>query len=163
MNNQASLTKQSMIAACAAAYSGAWFGFAVELLWRFQTGTDARICPVGSQAFTDWCTMAEVSGAFLLVFLWALYALPIALALTVIPALALGRMAPALERKTNGHALGLTQYALAAGVGVFVMVLLAIATGIRADATSATAGFVGAIAGVWAFRRARYAQQEPTL
>lgn len=156
MNRQAGLTKQSLIAACAAAYAGSWFLFAVNLLWRIQTGADARICPAGSQDFTDWCTMAEVSGAFLLVFLWALLALPIALALTVIPALALGRLTPFIERRTNGHKLGLAQYALAAAVGVFVMLLLAIATANRLDTTSATAGFVGAVVGVWAFRRARY-------
>ena len=161
MNRQTGLTKQSLIAACAAAYAGSWLLLAVNLFWRIQTGADDRICPVGSQDFTDWCTIAEVSGAFLLVFLWALYALPIALALTVIPALALGRLAPILELRTNDHKVCLAQYVLAAASGVFLMLSLAIATANRIETTSATAGFVGAVVGTWAFRRARYRPQKP--
>jgi hypothetical protein len=97
MEHRGGLTKQSLIAAATAAYGGSWFLFAENLLWRMQTGADARLCPVGSQHFTDWCTLAEGLSAFVFVFLWALYALPFALALTVIPALALGQLAPILD------------------------------------------------------------------
>jgi len=160
MQRQKGLTRQSLIAASTAAYAGSWVLFAINLVWRIHTGADARICPLGSQDFSDWCTIGETLAAFLLVFLWALYALPFALAVTIVPALALARLSPRLERRNNDPKLGLAQYALAATVGVFVMLLLSVATGEDSVVISATVGFVGALAGVWAFRRTRYPKQK---
>ena len=139
-----------------AAYVGAWLIFAIDLWVRIQTGADARICPVGSQDLTDWCTMAENTGAFLFVFLWALYGLPFAFVLTLLPAIALGRLAPALEHNLDGQKLHRIQLALAAAVGSVVMLGFAYATGENSVSTLAIVGLLAGVAGALAFQRVRY-------
>jgi hypothetical protein len=156
MEHQNGLTKQSLIAAATAAYVGPWLIFAIDLGWRIQAGADVRICPIGSQDLTDLCTIAEFLGAYLFVFLWALYGFPFALALTIIPALMLGRLARPLERKIGGMNLGLAQFALGTTAGAGVMLSLALVTDERSPATPAIVGMLAAAMGVWAFRRARY-------
>jgi hypothetical protein len=156
MEQTKALTKPSLIGAATAAYVGAWLLFAIDLFWRIRTGADARICPPGSQDPTDLCTIAEVAGAFLFVFLWALYGLPFALVLTVVPALVLGRFAPTLESKFEAPTLNVAQYALGAAIGALVMLLFAIATSDDSVAVLTLAGFIAGVSGVWAFRRSRY-------
>src|SRR4051794_10280305 len=99
MNRRTELTKQSLMAAVVAAYVGALVSFLIFQVWRFQTGADARICPVGARELSDWCTIGELSLAFLFDFLWAVYALPFALILTIPCAIVLGRLAPHLEER----------------------------------------------------------------
>lgn len=146
MKGRTGLTKQSLMAALVAAYVGALVSFLIFQVWRFQTGADARICPVGARELSDWCTIGELSLAFLFDFLWALYGLPFALILTVPCAIVLGRLAPHLEKRLAGAPLALAQYGLGASLGVAAGVLLG----------AVAAGLVGACAGVWIFRRLRY-------
>lgn len=139
-----------------AAYVGAWLIFAIDLWVRIQTGADARICPVGSQDLTDWCTMAEVAGSYLFVFLWALYGLPLAFVFALLPAVALGRLAPTLERNLDGQKLNRIQLALAAAVGAIVMLGFAYTTGEKSVSTLTIVGLLAGVAGALAFQRARY-------
>lgn len=130
---------------------GALASFLLFQIWRFQTGADARICPVGSRDLSDWCTIGELSLAFLFDFLWALYGLPFALVLTVPCALGLGRLAPHLEQRLTGRLLALAEYGLAAVLGVAVGAVLGTVVG----------GLAGACTGVWIFRRLRYRRDPP--
>jgi hypothetical protein len=146
MKREAGLTKQSLVAAVGAAYVGALVFFVLDLVWRFQTGADARICPVGSRDLLDWCTIGELSLAFLFDFLWALYGLPFALVLTAPCALGLGRLAPYLEERISGGSLASAEYGLGASLGAAAGALLG----------ALLAGLAAACAGVWIFRRLRY-------
>lgn len=140
------LIKQSLKAAVVAAYVGALISFWISLVWRLQTGADARMCPVGSQDLTDWCTLGEMSLAFSLTFLWALFATPVALVITLPCAIALGLLAPRIESRLRASALSFVQYGLAAGLGLAVGLVLQVVAG----------GVIAALAGAWTFRRARY-------
>jgi hypothetical protein len=143
-----SLAKQCLIAAIVAAYVGALVSFMLFQIWRYRTGADATMCPVGSNDLAHWCGIGELSLALLFDFLWALYGLPFALVLTIPCAFALGFLAPRFERSLAGRSLSLVQYGLAAGLGVVA--------GLALEAI--VAGFVGGCAGGWAFRRARYSR-----
>ncbi len=144
--NGAKLTNQTISAACVAGYIGAFAGLGMNLIWRIQTGADARICPVGSQDWNDLCTLAEISGAFLLNFIWALFALPFALIVTVPCAMLLGLVAPQLERRLDTLPLAIAQYPLGAFTGLIAGYLLGVSF----------PGLIGALAGVWVFRLQRY-------
>lgn len=156
------LTKQSLFAAVTAAYVGAWLIFAVDLWLRIRTGADARMCPVGSQGPSDLCTIAEVTGAYLFVFLWALYGLPIGLVLTLVPALVLGRLAPRFESQRDPRRLATAQFGLAAAVGACAMLIWGIAWKEQSPAALAVIGGLAGVAGAWAFRRARYVRPKRT-
>lgn len=140
------LIKQSVIAAFVAAYVGALISFWISLVWRFQTGADASMCPVGLQDLTDWCTLGEMLLAFSLTFLWALFGTPFALVITLPCAIALGLLAPRIECRLRASALSFVQYGLAAGLGLAVGLILHVVAG----------GVIAALAGAWTFRRARY-------
>ena len=142
----AGLIKQTLKAAFVAAYVGALISFWFSLVWRIQTGADARMCPVGSQDLTDWCTVGELLLAFLLAFLWALYGTPFALVITLPCAIALGLLASPIESRLRASALSFVQYGLAAGLGLAVGLVLHVVAG----------GVIAAFAGAWTFRRARY-------
>lgn len=159
MERRAGLTKQSLIAALIAAYVAPLVLFVLSFVQRIQTGGDARMCPVGSRDIHDWCTIAEHAGAFLFNFLWALYGLPFALVLTVPFALALGRLAPSLERSLDERALAQAQYGLGAAAGLLAAILLDLTFGSVPTLITALAGLSAGPAGVWAFRRARYRSQ----
>ena len=146
VQTNAGLFKQSLKAAVVAAYVGALISFLIFQVWRYQTGADASICPVGPQDLTDWCTVGELSLAFLFDFLWALYGTPLALVITLPCAVALGSLAPQFESRLRGRALSFVQYGLAAGLGLAVgLIFQAVAEGV-----------IAAFAGAWTFRRARY-------
>ena len=118
MQRKAGLTAQSLIAALGAAYVGAFLSFLLLQLWQFQMAPDARICPVGTRGFSDWCTLGELSLALFFDFIWALYGLPFAVVLTIPCAVGLGRLAPVLERRFKGRSLALAQYGLGASLGI---------------------------------------------
>jgi hypothetical protein len=145
------LNKQSLIAAAVAAYVGALVSFLIFQVWRYQTGADASMCPAGSADLRHWCGIGELSLAFVFDFLWALYGFPFALVLTAPCALALGQLAPSLEREFTGRTLALVQYGLAAAVGLIAGLLLG----------AVAAGLAAAGAGVWVFRRTRYLKSPP--
>jgi hypothetical protein len=147
-----SLTRQSVLGALAAAYVSPLVLFWFDLVWRVHTGADESMCGIDASAF---CTIAETFGAFLFTFLWALYALPFALLITLPSAFILGRMAPAFERKFEQPKLASIQYGLAASVGVIAAFILDVAT---SGTTSFTwvAGLIGGLCGAWVFRRKRY-------
>ncbi len=146
VQTETGLIKQSLEAAFVAAYVGVLISFWISLVWRFQTGADASMCPVGSQDLTDWCTLGEMLVAFSLTFLWALFGTPIALVITVPCAIALGLLAPRIESRLRPSALSFAQYGLAAGLGLAVGLVLHVVAG----------GVIAALAGAWTFRRARY-------
>lgn len=146
MSGNKGLAKQCLTAAVAAAYVGALGGFFISSVWRYQTGADASMCPVGSGNLQHLCGIGELSLAFLFDFLWALYGLPFALVLTAPCALALGALAAPLEARLNGRALMIAQYGLAAVLGLVAGLALGVVI----------AGIFAACTGVWTFRRARY-------
>jgi hypothetical protein len=152
------LIRQSGVAAIVAAYTGCLLFFAFDMIWRIQSGADARMCPPGSDSPSDWCTIAEFSLAFLLVPVWALYGLPFALVLTLPTALVLARFAPALETRLYPRELALTQYALGSFAGSAILALLAAWAGERPSGIllEITCGIVAGIIGVFTFRRRRY-------
>ena len=139
------------MAAIVAAYIGALVSFLVFQIWRYQTGADASMCPVGSDDLDHWCGVGELLLAFAADFLWALYGLPVALVLTAPCAFALGFLAPRLESRFAERPLALVQYGLGAVTGLTAGLALG---GFEAIA----AGFFAGCAGVWAFRRARYSR-----
>jgi hypothetical protein len=106
---------------------------------------------VDQQDPTSLCTLAEVTLAYLYVFVFAAMGLPVALAVTVLPSLALGRLAPPLERKMGGRSLTVVQYVLGASVGAICAAALT-----DLSALFAFAGAAAGSGGAWAFRRARY-------
>lgn len=146
MQGNTGLAGQSLKAAAVAAYVGSLVIVLTFQFWRYQTGADARMCPIGSRDLTDWCTIGELSLALLFDFLWALYGTPFALVITIPCAIALGSLAPPLERRADGFLVALVQYGLGITFGVAVGLLL----------QAVTAGLIAACAGVWTFRRARY-------
>jgi hypothetical protein len=157
MARLADLTGQSLVAALIAAYVAPLILFAFDLVWRIQTGADARICPAGSRELSDWCTMAEMAVAFLFVFLWAIYGLPFAAVITVPIALGLGRLAPRLERKFDARMLAVAQFGLGAASGLIAACLLDVSLGDGAPSfATAVAGLLAALMGVCGFRFARY-------
>jgi hypothetical protein len=126
--------------------------FLLFTVWRIQTGADARICPVGSQSLSDWCTIGEISIAFVFDLLWALYGLPFALVLTAPCAIGLGRLAPLLEQHLEGRALALVQFGLGLALGLVAGIFL----------EAVVAGLVASGVGVWVFRHQRYGGKSAT-
>lgn len=147
MRTPRSLTGQSLLASVIAAYVGVLASLVVSLIWRVQTGADARICPPESQSLRDWCSIGELSLALFLNLFWALFGVPFALVLTAPCAWGLGRFAPRLERQFESRELAAIQYGLAAIIGMIAGLLLQVVV----------AGLLSALSGVWIFRRVRYA------